>query len=78
MTPKSLGYCGRFFSSGVSRFSKVREDIKTWFDLLDFESVRSALKGVQRAYFGYPIRPGLLQATARFAYAAKEAGVGLS
>jgi NAD(P)H dehydrogenase (quinone) len=38
--------------------------------------VRSALKGVQRAYFVYPIRPGLLQATARFAYAAKEAGVG--
>jgi NAD(P)H dehydrogenase (quinone) len=45
-------------------------------DLLDFDSVRSALKGVQRAYFVCPIRPGLLQATARFAYAAKEAGVG--
>jgi NAD(P)H dehydrogenase (quinone) len=37
--------------------------------------VRSALKGVQRADLVYPIRPGLLQATARFAYAAKEAGV---
>ena len=33
------------------------------------------LSGVQRAYFVYPIRPGILQATAYFAQAAKEAGV---
>ena len=44
-------------------------------DLLDFGRVRAALSGVQRAYFVYPIRPGLLQATAYFAQAAKEAGV---
>ncbi|MBB6145292.1 uncharacterized protein YbjT (DUF2867 family) [Silvibacterium bohemicum] len=44
-------------------------------DLLDFEAVRSALKGIQRAYFVYPIRPGLVQATAQFAQAAKEVGV---
>ena len=44
-------------------------------DLLDFGEVRSALNGVQRAYFVYPIRPGILQATAYFAQAAKEAGV---
>lgn len=44
-------------------------------DLLDFGQVRAALKGVQRAYFVYPIRPGILQATAYFAQAAKEAGV---
>jgi uncharacterized protein YbjT (DUF2867 family) len=44
-------------------------------DLLDFGQVRSALSGVQRAYFVYPIRPGILQATAYFAQAAKEAGV---
>ena len=44
-------------------------------DLLDFGQVRSALNGVQRAYFVYPIRPGILQATAYFAQAAKEAGV---
>jgi NAD(P)H dehydrogenase (quinone) len=44
-------------------------------DLLDFGQVRSALAGVQRAYFVYPIRPGILQATAYFAQAAKEAGV---
>jgi NAD(P)H dehydrogenase (quinone) len=44
-------------------------------DLLDFALVKAALDGVQRAYFVYPIRPGILQATAYFAQAAKEAGV---
>jgi NAD(P)H dehydrogenase (quinone) len=44
-------------------------------DLLDFGQVRAALNGVRRAYFVYPIRPGILQATAYFAQAAKEAGV---
>jgi NAD(P)H dehydrogenase (quinone) len=44
-------------------------------DLLDFGQVRRALKGVQRAYFVYPIRPGILEATAYFAQAATEAGV---
>lgn len=44
-------------------------------DLLDFEVVRSGLEGVQGAYFVYPIMPGLLQATAYFAQAAKEAGL---
>jgi NAD(P)H dehydrogenase (quinone) len=44
-------------------------------DLLDFDSLRAALSGVQRAYFCYPISPGIVQATAQFAQAAKEAGV---
>jgi len=44
-------------------------------DLLDFGQVRAALDGVRRAYFVYPIRPGILQATAYFAQAAKEAGI---
>ena len=44
-------------------------------DLLDFGQVKAALTGVQRAYFVYPIRPGILQATAYFAQAAKEAAV---
>jgi NAD(P)H dehydrogenase (quinone) len=44
-------------------------------DLLDLEQVRHALEGVEAAYFIYPIRPGLLDATAYFAQAAKEAGV---
>src|SRR5713226_6882127 len=42
---------------------------------LDFDSVRAALNGVQRAYLCYPISPGLVQATAQFAQAAKEVGV---
>jgi len=44
-------------------------------DLLDFDAVREATKGVNRAYFVYPIRPGLVQATAQFAQSALEAGV---
>src|SRR5258708_19801671 len=44
-------------------------------DLLDFDAVREALNGVNRAYFVYPIRPGLVQATAQFAQSALEAGV---
>ena len=44
-------------------------------DLLDFGQMKAALSGVQRAYFVYPIRPGILQATAYFAQAAKEAGI---
>lgn len=44
-------------------------------DLLDFDSVREALKGMHRAYFVYPIRPGLVQASAQFAQSALEAGV---
>ena len=44
-------------------------------DLLDFDSVRAALSGTQRAYFCYPISPGIVQATAQFAQASKESGV---
>jgi NAD(P)H dehydrogenase (quinone) len=44
-------------------------------DLLDFEAVREAVNGTHRAYFVYPIRPGLIQATVQFAQAAKEAGI---
>jgi uncharacterized protein YbjT (DUF2867 family) len=44
-------------------------------DLLDFDAIREALKGVDRAYFVYPIRPGLVQATAQFAQSAIEADV---
>jgi NAD(P)H dehydrogenase (quinone) len=44
-------------------------------DFLDFEAMRAAMQGIRAAYFCYPIRPGILQATAYFAQAAKEAGV---
>jgi NAD(P)H dehydrogenase (quinone) len=46
-------------------------------DLSDFDSVSEALKGITGAYFMYPIQvPGILEATAFFAQAAIEAGVG--
>jgi uncharacterized protein YbjT (DUF2867 family) len=44
-------------------------------DLRTFEVVRAALDGVQSAYFTYPIADGLLEATAVFAAAAREAGL---
>src|SRR5262245_66034145 len=47
-------------------------------DFLDFEAMRSAMQGIRGAYFCYPIRPGILQATAYFAQAAKEAGTNSS
>jgi uncharacterized protein YbjT (DUF2867 family) len=44
-------------------------------DYLDLDAMRAAMNGVRRAYFVFPIRPGIIQATAYFAQAAKEAGV---
>jgi NAD(P)H dehydrogenase (quinone) len=44
-------------------------------DFLNLDDVRAALRGVAGAYFCYPIRPGIIQATAYFAQAAKEAGI---
>jgi NAD(P)H dehydrogenase (quinone) len=44
-------------------------------DLLELDDVRSALEGVHAAYFVYPIRPGLIDATAYFAQAAKDSGL---
>lgn len=45
-------------------------------DLLDMNSVAAAMDGVDAAYFVYPVHPGLIDATAYFAQAATEAGVG--
>ena len=44
-------------------------------DLDDIDQVRPAFCGVRRAYFVYPIKPGIVQATAQFAQAAIEVGV---
>jgi NAD(P)H dehydrogenase (quinone) len=44
-------------------------------DIHNFEVVRAALDGVGRAYFTYPIADGLLEATATFAAAGKQAGL---
>ena len=44
-------------------------------DLLEIDTVRAAMDGVDAAYFVFPIAPQLLEATAKFAQAAQEAGV---
>jgi NAD(P)H dehydrogenase (quinone) len=44
-------------------------------DLLNFHDVSSALRGVNGAYFCYPIAKGLLDAAVAFAQAASEAGI---
>ena len=46
-------------------------------DLSDFEAISEALQGITAAYFVFPIQvPGILEATAFFAQAALEQGVG--
>src|SRR6201990_3162759 len=42
-------------------------------DLHDFRAVRRAFEGIKHAYFVYPVRPGLLEATVNYAQAAAEA-----
>ncbi len=72
------GYRVRALAHGQDDRSKKLEDRGAevvYGDLLDFGQVRAALDGIQRAYFVYPIRFGIVQATAYFAQAAKEAGV---
>jgi NAD(P)H dehydrogenase (quinone) len=44
-------------------------------DLLEIDSVRAAMEGVDAAYFVWPVAPGLVHAAVNFAQAAKEAGV---
>jgi len=44
-------------------------------DLLNLNDVRLALRGIRGAYLVYPLSPTLVQATAIFAQAAKEAEV---
>jgi NAD(P)H dehydrogenase (quinone) len=46
-------------------------------DLLNFRDVRAALKGVQRAYFNYPLGEGLVEAAVMFAQASREQGLEL-
>ena len=44
-------------------------------DLLDPASVQTALKGMSRAYFSYPVQDGLLEATTIFADSASKEGL---
>jgi NAD(P)H dehydrogenase (quinone) len=72
------GHRVRALAHGQDERSKKLQEKRVevvYGDLLDFGQVKAALDGVQRAYFVYPIRPGILQATAYFAQAAKEARI---
>jgi NAD(P)H dehydrogenase (quinone) len=44
-------------------------------DLLEINTVRAAMKGVDAAYLVWPVQPGLIHVTVNFALAAKETGV---
>lgn len=45
-------------------------------DLLNFDDISAAMQGIDTAYFCFPVlTPGVLQATAYFAEAAREAGL---
>jgi uncharacterized protein YbjT (DUF2867 family) len=44
-------------------------------DLLEINTVRDAMKGVDAAYLVWPVQPGLINATVNFAQAASETGV---
>jgi NAD(P)H dehydrogenase (quinone) len=44
-------------------------------DLLEINTVRDAMTGVDAAYLVWPVQPGLINATVNFAQAAKETGV---
>jgi NAD(P)H dehydrogenase (quinone) len=44
-------------------------------DLLEIDTIRDAMRGVDAAYFVWPVKPGLINATVNFAQAAKETGV---
>ena len=44
-------------------------------DLREFRSVATAMDGIHRAYFTYPVQEGLLEAAGTFAAAARSAGV---
>src|ERR1700722_9182457 len=74
----SRGHRVRALAHGQDERSKMLQQRGVegvYGDLLDFGQVQAALNGVLRASFVYPIRPGILKATAYFAQAAKEAGV---
>lgn len=72
------GLCVRAFVRQVDeRADELRElgaEIAVG-DIRDYEAVRAALDGVQRAYFTYPLADGLLLATATFAAAGKQTGL---
>jgi len=62
-----------FVHEGTQRSEQLQRGARSSATLV-VDAVRSALEGVDRAYFVYPIRPGLVQATAQFAQAPSTPG----
>jgi NAD(P)H dehydrogenase (quinone) len=75
----ALGLKVRAFVHSVDERAKALADLGAEIvegDLVDINTVRPAMEGVDAAYFVWPVQPGLIHATVNFAQAAKEAGVG--
>jgi NAD(P)H dehydrogenase (quinone) len=75
----ALGLKVRAFVHSVDARAQALADLGAEIvegDLLDINTVRPAMEGVDAAYFVWPVQPGLIHATVNFAQAAKEAGVG--
>jgi NAD(P)H dehydrogenase (quinone) len=47
-------------------------------DLLEIDTVRAAMEGVDAAYFVWPVQPDLIPAVVNFIQAAKESGVKIA
>ena len=56
------------------RFEKLGAEVFKG-NFLDLQSLRVAMQGITRAYFCYPARDGLLEATANIAIASSDAGL---
>jgi NAD(P)H dehydrogenase (quinone) len=69
-----LGLAVRAMVHSKDARSKLGAEI-AFGDLLDINTIRAAMEGVEAAYFVWPVQPGLIHATVNFAQAAKEAGV---
>jgi NAD(P)H dehydrogenase (quinone) len=75
----ALGLAVRALVHSVDERAKVLTDLGAEVvegDLLDINTVRPAMEGIDAAYFVWPVQPGLIHAIVNFAQAAKEAGVG--
>ena len=75
----ALGLAVRALVHSVDERAKALADLGAEVvegDLLDINTVRRAMEGVDAAYFVWPVQPGLLHAIVNFGQAAKEAGVG--
>ncbi|MGW3635229.1 NmrA family NAD(P)-binding protein [Streptomyces sp. NPDC005122] len=74
----ALGLKVRAMVHRLDERSQVLEDIGAQIvvgDLLEINTIRTAMDGIDAAYLVWPVQPGLIHATANFAQAAKESGV---